>query len=83
MTAHLNRIKAWNAPNASILRVVVADEDDDEQNLSTTNWQTLLDPQQRADVAQLLYDFSDRLDGSLGEGKGLLHAIDTNCHAPV
>ena len=33
MTAHLNRIKAWHAPNSSILRVVVADEDDDKQKI--------------------------------------------------
>ena len=29
MIAHINRLKVWNAPDASILRIIVADEEEE------------------------------------------------------
>ena len=66
ITAHMNRLKAWNAPDASILRMVLADEVVEVEGKDEAEWQTLLEPQQSADVAQLLDEYSDRLNVSLG-----------------
>ena len=59
------------------------DEDEDVCVDSSPDWQTLLNLDQRAEIEQLLTEFSDRLDGSLGEGVGLSHEIDTGDHVPV
>ena len=80
MTAHMNRLKAWNSPDASILRVVLADE---VVEVEGKDEETLLEPQQSADVAQLLDEYSDRLNVSFGEGISLEHVINTEAHNPV
>ena len=40
------------------------DVDDETGAKSVPDWQALPDPQQCADMVQLLRDFGDRLDGS-------------------
>ena len=60
----------------SILRVVLADEVVEVEGKDEAEWQTLLDSQQRADVAQLLDEYNERLIGSLGEGRSLKHVIN-------
>ena len=82
MTAHINRLKAWNAPDASVLRVIVADEESQPELKPEPDWTTLLEPQQRADIDQILADFKGQTDGSLGEAKGLVHDINTEGHDP-
>ena len=82
MTAHINRLKAWNAPDASMLRVIVADEEPQPELEPEPDWTTLLEPQQRADIDQILADFKGQTDGSLGEAKGLVHDINTEGHDP-
>ena len=57
MTAHINRLKPWNAPDASILRVVVADEEVVAEEKVESDWRTLLKPQQCADIEQILLDY--------------------------
>lgn len=61
MIAHINRLKPWNAPDASVLRVVVADEEVVTAEKVEPDWRTLLEPQQR----------KDQMDGSFGECIGL------------
>ena len=82
MTAHVNRLKPWNAPDASILSVVVADEEVEVEKRKDPDWRTLLEPQQCADVEQILLDFRDQTDGSLGEAIGLSHDVNTDGHDP-
>ena len=81
ITAHINRLKPWNAPDASVLRVVVADEEVATER-AEPDWRTLLDPQQRADVERILVEYKDQTDGSFGEGVGLVHDINTEGHDP-
>ena len=81
MTAHVNRLKPWNAPDASILRVVVADEEVEDRE-KEPDWRALLEPQQLHDINDILTDYKDQIDGSLGEGRGLSHAINTEGHDP-
>ena len=78
---HINRLKPWNAPDASVLRVVVADEEVATER-AEPDWRTLLDPQQRADVERILVEYKDQTDGSFGEGVGLVHDINTEGHDP-
>ena len=66
MIAHINRLKAWNAPDASILRIIVADEEEEVDVDNTLEWKTLLSPKQQSEIEQLLEEFVDRLDGTLG-----------------
>ena len=68
MTAHINRLKPWNAPDASILRVVVADEEAEVEEKKEPDWRSLLEPQQHADIEQILVDYKSQTDGTLGEG---------------
>ena len=82
MTAHINRLKPWNAPDASILRVVVADEEVEVEEMKEPDWKSLLEPPQRADIEQILIDYKNQTDGTLGEGVGLSHAINTEGHDP-
>lgn len=81
MTAHINRLKAWNAPDASILRVVVADEEQ-EPEIVEPDWRSLLEPQQLADIDQILVDYKAQTDGSFGEAVRLVHGIATEGHDP-
>ena len=81
ITAHINRLKPWNAPDASVLRVVVADEEVATER-AEPDWRTLLDPQQRADIERILVEYKDQTDGSFGEGVGLVHDINTEGHDP-
>jgi len=82
MTAHVNRIKKWNTPDASVLRVIVAD-DEEEESEQETACNKSLSSQQLSELEKLLAEYGDRLDGSLGKGIGLEHAIDTTAHSPV
>ena len=82
MTAHVNRLKMWNAPDASVLRVIVADEVEPEVK-PVHDWQKELNPKQRKNISQLLLEFEETTGGRLGEGKGLLHVINTDSHDPM
>ena len=83
MTAHVNRLKAWNAPDASVLRVVVADEEPEMvDKTESNNWRSLLEPHQLADIEQILADYKPQTDGSFGEAVGLVHEISTEGHDP-
>ena len=63
--------------------MVLTDEVVEVEGKDEAEWQTLLEPQQSADVAQLLDEYSDRLNVSLGEGISLEHVINTEAHDPV
>ena len=76
ITAHINRLKP---PDASVLRVVVADEEVAMER-AEPDWRTLLEPQQRADIERILVEYKDQTDGSFGEGVGLVHDINTEAH---
>ena len=82
ITAHVNRLNMWNAPDASVLRVIVADEVEPEVK-PVHDWQKELNPKQRKNISQLLLEFEETTGGRLGEGKGLLHVINTDSHDPM
>ena len=68
MTAHINRLKKWNPPDASILRVIIADEEEELHETRDTNPSKTLSSQQNKELEQLLLEYKDRLNGDLGEG---------------
>ena len=84
MTAYITRLKKWN-PDASILRVIVADEEEELHETRDTNPSKTLSSQQTKELEQLLLEYKDRLNGDLGEGVGLEHAINTatDNHHPI
>ena len=82
MTSHINRLKKWN-PDASILRVIVADEEEELHETRDTNSSKTLSSQQTKELEQLLFEYKDRLNGDLVEGVGLEHAINTATDNPV
>ena len=83
MTAHINRLKKWNPPDVSILRVIVADEEEELHETRDTNPSKILSSQQTKELQQLLLEYKDQLNGDLGEGVGLEHAINTATDNPV
>ena len=83
MTAHINRLKKWNPPDVSILRVIVADEEEELHETRDTNPSKTLSSQQTKELEQLSLEYKDRLNGELGEGVGLEHAINTATDNPV
>ena len=62
-----------------MLRVIVADEEVKRVH----DWQTELKHQQRKKIGRLLLEFEETTGGRLGEGKGLMHVINTDSHDPM
>ena len=76
MTAHINRLNALNAPDAFILRMVVADEVEAEGKVEP-DWKSLLEPHQCAEIEQLQVDYAALLNGSLGKGINFENKVNT------
>ena len=82
MMAHVKRLKAWNVPDAFILRMVVADEVEAEGKVES-DWKSLLESHQCTDIEQLQVHYADLLNGSLGKGMNFEHEVNTEAHDPI
>ena len=69
MTGPCQPTKGLECPDASIMKVVVADEDEDVYVECSPDWQTLLNLDQRAEVEQLLTEFILVTDLMVARGK--------------
>ena len=83
MTSHINRLKSWNAPDASMLRVVLTDEDNVQEEKGEPDWKVLLTTPQHTDIEQLLVDYKYQNSGKLGKGIGLLHTLTPKDMIPL
>ena len=85
LVAHVNRHKEWKDPEAQVLRVVMAEEEQDTEEvasrvvLSKPN----LSIEQEKQLKELLKEFDDVVCTKIGKVEGVSHAIETGDHAPV
>ena len=85
LVAHVNRLKLWKNPEAHILRVVMAEEEQEAEAvasrmvLSKPN----LSKEQQEQLQELLREFGDVLSSQIGTVEGVEHTIDTGEHVSV
>lgn len=85
MIAHVNRLKRWNNLEASVMRVVIAEDEvgtDDPPGriaLSTPD----LTQEQSDQLKALLEEFKDVVCPEVGKVEGVEHTIDTGDHSPI
>ena len=85
LVAHVNRLKAWKNPEAYVLRVVMAEEEQEAEAiasrmiLSTPN----LTAEQAEQLRELLSQYSDVISPTIGKVQDVEHIIDTGDHVPV
>ena len=80
MVVHVNSLKMWVDVEAQVLRVVVAQEDEEEDCSRT---QCKLPDQQERDIQQLLEEFQDVVTSVVGKASGVEHRINTGDHQPT
>lgn len=80
MVVHVNSLKKWVDVEALVLRVVVAQEDEEENCGSP---QPKLSDQHERDLQQLLEEFQDVVTTDLGKATGVEHKINTGDHQPA
>ena len=83
--AHVNRLKAWKNPEAHVLRVVMAEEDQEAKAVESRVVLSKpdLNEQQNRQIQELLAEFSDVVCQGIGKVQGVAHKIDTGEYAPV
>ena len=85
LVAHVNRLKLWKNPEVHVLRVVMAEEEQEAEAvasrmvLSKPN----LSKEQQEQLQELLREFGDVLSSQIGTVEGVEHTIDTGDHASV
>ena len=85
LVAHVNRLKAWKNPEAHVLRVVMAEEEQEAEEvasgmvLATPN----LNEGQTGQLRDLLKEYDDVVCQKIGQVEGVDHKIETGEHAPV
>ena len=80
MVVHVNSLKKWVDVEAQVLRVVVAQEEEQENHSQP---QPKLPNQQERDIQQLLEEFKDVVTTDVGKASGVEHRIDTGDHQPT
>jgi len=86
MVAHVNRLKMWTSPEAAVLRVVVADEEDGENVGPSRNIALAkpdLTPSQQDQLQALLAEYQDVVCSQIGHMQGTEHSIDTGDQQPI
>ena len=85
MVAHINRLKEWHTPEASVMRVVVADEEneslDNSGRISLAEPQ--LTPEQSGQLKALLDQYQDVICPEVGGVNTVEHTIDTGTQTPI
>ena len=83
--AHINMLKAWNPPDASLLgMVVVAEEEDEgqEQGKVLAELPALMG-RQNDEVGALLAEYNDVVRQEVGRARDICHEIDTGNEKPI
>ena len=77
-TVHINMLRQWKTPDARVLRVVVADEDEKEDHHTETHQdEEVLDTDQRKELEEILLTFTVVVNPTPGRVHLLQHSINT------
>ena len=79
---HVNMLRPWNTPDAQVLRVVVAEEED-EHTTGPGPSDSNLDVEQKAELDTLLNSFSDVINTTPGRTSLVEHVINTPNSPPL
>ena len=71
---HVNMLRPWHTPDARVLRLIVADEDEEETTPTETQL-NYLEPDQKQELEELLSLFEDVITPVPGSVSLLQHAI--------
>ena len=80
---HVNMLHQWNTPDARVLKVVVAEEDEDEHTTGHGPSDSNLDMEQKAELDTLLNSFSDVINTTPGRASLVEHVINTSNSPPL
>ena len=80
---HVNMLRPWTTPDARVLRVVVAEEDEDEHTTGPGPPDFNLDVEQKAELDTLLDSFSDVINTTPGRASLVEHVINTSNSPPL
>ena len=80
---HVNMLRPWNTLDARVLRVVVAEEDEDEHTTGPGPSDSNLDVEQKAELDALLNSFSDVTNTTPGRASLVEHVINTSNSLPL
>ena len=83
--AHINMLKAWNLPDASLLGMVVVAEEEDgsqEQGKALAELPALMG-RQNDEVGALLAEYNDVVRQEVGRARDICHEIDTGNEKPI
>ena len=80
---HVNMLRPWNTPDARVLRVVVAEEDEDEHTTVPSPSDSNLDVEQKAKLDTLLDSFSEVIHTTPGRASLVEHVINTSNSPPL
>ena len=77
-------LRQWKTPDARVLRVVVADEDEKEDHHTETRQdEEVLDTDQRKELEEILLTFTDVVNSIPGRVHLLQHSINTRDSSPL
>ena len=79
---HVNMLRPWHTPDARVLRLIVADEDEEETTPTETQL-NYLEPVQKQELEELLSLFEDVITPVPGSVSLLQHAINTKDSPPL
>ena len=79
---HVNMLCPWHTPDARVLRLIVADEDEEETTPTETQL-NYLEPDQKQELEELLSLFEDVITPVPGSVSLLQHAINTKDSPPL
>ena len=80
---HVNMLRPWNSPDARVLRVVVAEEDEDGHTTGPGLSDSNLNVEQKAELDTLLNSFSDIINTTPGRASPVEHVINTSNSPPL
>ena len=83
--AHINMLKAWNPPDASLLGMLIVDEEEDEGQGKCKVLAELpaLMGRQNDEVRDLLAEYNDVVRQEVGRARDICHEIDTGNEKPI
>ena len=79
---HVNMLRPWHTPDARVLRLIVADEDE-EETMTTETQLNYLEPDQKQELEELLSLFKDVITPVPVSVSLLQHAINTKDSPPL
>ena len=82
---HVNMLRQWHTPDARVLRLVVADEDEEEGNDHTNGGEESysINSEQKEDLEELLNSYADVINPTPGRVTLTHHAVNTKDSPPL